>query len=236
MINIIIFLAEGKSMADVKCGRCDRYYSKFRSRCPYCGALRSNKGKRASSGDNATWKVVVGVGILAILIAAVIAVLYTTYAPKNESGSGDERQATQADPADSGGVISATDDDADNGIVTPTDDDAVAGNGTDTPTGDDTTVDNGTVAPTENAVQSVAITYGGNVKTDIILILYDSIRLSYRAEPENAGLAAVWSSSDENVVSVTQGGAITANAVGSASVYVTVGDKTAECTVKVNGR
>ena len=70
-------------MADIKCGRCDRHYSKFRTRCPYCGAVRNKKGKRAIDRDNATWKVVAGSAIIVVLIAAVAAVLIMTLAGKN---------------------------------------------------------------------------------------------------------------------------------------------------------
>lgn len=61
----------------VKCGRCDRTYSGLRSRCPYCGAHRHKKGKRISDGDNATWKLIIGILLIVVLIAAVVVILVT---------------------------------------------------------------------------------------------------------------------------------------------------------------
>ncbi len=60
-----------------KCSRCDRTYSGLRSRCPYCGASRSKRGKRVSDGDNATWKLIIGVLLIVVLIAAVVVILVT---------------------------------------------------------------------------------------------------------------------------------------------------------------
>ncbi len=61
-----------------KCGRCDRTYSSLRSRCPYCGAHRNKKGKRVSDGDNATWKLIIGILLIVVLVAAVIVILVTS--------------------------------------------------------------------------------------------------------------------------------------------------------------
>lgn len=68
----------------VKCGRCDRTYSGLRSRCPYCGAHRHKKGKRVSDGDNATWKLIIGILLIVVLIAAVVVILVTS--PKENEG------------------------------------------------------------------------------------------------------------------------------------------------------
>ena len=71
----------------VKCGRCDRTYSGLRSRCPYCGAHRHKKGKRVSDGDNATWKLIIGILLIVVLIAAVIVILVTSPKGDDEGGS-----------------------------------------------------------------------------------------------------------------------------------------------------
>ena len=70
----------------VKCGRCDRTYSGLRSRCPYCGAHRHKRGKRTTDGDNATWKLIIGVLLIVILIAAVIVILVTSSNEKRTEG------------------------------------------------------------------------------------------------------------------------------------------------------
>lgn len=83
---------------EVKCGRCDRTYSGLRSRCPYCGAHRHKKGKRVSDGDNATWKLIIGILLIVVLIAAVIVILVT--------GSSDEPKTSDSHgtPSSSEGV------------------------------------------------------------------------------------------------------------------------------------
>lgn len=81
---------------EVKCGRCDRTYSGLRSRCPYCGAHRHKKGKRVSDGDNATWKLIIGILLIVVLIAAVIVILVT--------GSSGEPKKTHGTPSSSEGV------------------------------------------------------------------------------------------------------------------------------------
>lgn len=106
MINIIKSAGRCFFMADVKCSRCDRYYSMFRSRCPYCGTLRSSKGKRAVNNDNAKWKVIVGISIFVILIGAVAAILYMTYAPVKETPTSPDPEPVVDTPnSDAGGVV-----------------------------------------------------------------------------------------------------------------------------------
>ncbi len=80
----------------VKCGRCDRTYSGLRSRCPYCGAHRHKKGKRVSDGDNATWKLIIGILLIVVLIAAVVVILVT--------GSTDDPEQSRGKPNTSDGV------------------------------------------------------------------------------------------------------------------------------------
>lgn len=217
-------------MADVKCGRCDRRYSKFRSRCPYCGALRSKKSKRAVDNDNAVWKVVVGASILILLIAAVAAILIMTYAGKNTPDS--------TIPAPSGSDTSQQGESNNNG----TGDDEAGGidsNGVDTIDGEDSTGgDNGQPEPepepTEPVLNSISITTrGGDPRTDITMHVKDVVRLSYRTDPEDFDGKAEWSSSNENVFIVLQSGELTAVSTGTETLKVTMGDKTSECIVRV---
>lgn len=76
-----------------KCARCDRTYSGLRSRCPYCGAHRNKRGKRVSDGDNATWKLIIGILLIVVLITAVVVILVT--------GS-NEKQPPDGGPSGSG--------------------------------------------------------------------------------------------------------------------------------------
>ncbi len=85
-----------------KCGRCDRTYSGLRSRCPYCGAHRHKKGKRTTDGDNATWKLIIGVLLIVVLIAAVVVILVTSSNDKNNNGDIDKDIQGQPNNADDG--------------------------------------------------------------------------------------------------------------------------------------
>ena len=59
-------------VSDVKCGKCDRRYSGLRGRCPYCGTRRGKTGKHANQGGNTTGKLIVGLILILLLIAAVV--------------------------------------------------------------------------------------------------------------------------------------------------------------------
>ena len=209
-------------MADVKCGRCDRHYSRFRSRCPYCGALRSNKSKRAVDNDNAKWKVVAGVAILILLIAGVAAILITTYAGQNTPDASDPGQQSSGEPgkpeepsgnSDSGGVDSVDGEDSTGG-------------------------DNGQPEPTPEpepvVLNGIRITTrSGSQRTDITMHVRDVVTLSYRTDPADYEGKVTWSSSNENVFIVLQSGELTAVSAGTATLKIAMGDKTAECIVRV---
>ncbi len=78
-------------VSEGKCHRCDRRYSGFRSRCPYCGARRSKRGKRASDSGNSKAKLIIGVLLLIVLIVAVIILI-------SQSG-GDDGAVTNPSPS-----------------------------------------------------------------------------------------------------------------------------------------
>lgn len=192
-------------ISEVKCYRCDRRYSGFRSRCPYCGARRSKRGKRAADTGNNKGKLIIGILLLVILIVAVIVLISQTI-PK-----GDDTAVTTPTPSfsDDEGVTSVTSE------PTPTVDP------TSTPTVDPETV------------QSVEIQYLGKPKTDITLQLTESLQLKAAIVPADSTETPVWTSDDEDVVVVLQSGKITAVGSGHANITVTVGDVTAECIVRV---
>ena len=216
-------------MADVKCGRCDRHYSKFRSRCPYCGALRSKKGKRAVDRDNATWKVTLGAGILIILIAAVAALLIMTFVGgntadvNNNAGADQTQQNTDTNTDTNTNNQTGTDDNTSNNVDTVTGEDPTGG-------------DNGqqvTPEVTEPVLNSISITYGGDPRTDITMKVGEVIQLRCTTDPSDYEGTAAWSSSNESVFVVLQTGEVTAASVGTATLKVTLGDKTAECLIRV---
>ena len=206
-------------MADVKCGRCDRHYSKFRSRCPYCGALRTKKGKRAVDRDNANWKVVVGVSILIILIAAVTALLVVTFIGKNTTDVGVDT------PPDN----NAQQDIQEN--TTPDDGGVNVVEGQDPTGGDNGQPDE--VEPTEPVLNSISITYGGDPRTDITMSAGEVLQLRCTTDPADYEGTPVWTSSDESVFITLQTGELTAVAEGTATLTVTLGDETAECLIRV---
>ncbi len=207
-------------MADIKCGRCDRHYSKFRTRCPYCGAARNKKGKRAIDRDNATWKVVAGSAIIVVLIAAVAAVLIMTLAGKNtpkvdnpdkdnQENVGSNVEDTNGGNSDSSGVDSVDGENPDN---EPEEE----------------------VEETGPVLNSIKITTrGGDERTDITMSVQSSVTLSYRTDPDDFEGTVTWSSSDENVLVVLQTGELKAVATGTVTLKVTLGDKSAECIVRV---
>jgi len=69
-------------ISEVKCGRCDRRYSGFRSRCPYCGARRNKRGKHADESDNSKGKLIIGILLLLILIVAIVVLIVTSLGEK----------------------------------------------------------------------------------------------------------------------------------------------------------
>ncbi len=217
-------------MADIKCGRCDRHYSKFRTRCPYCGALRNKKGKRAVSEENTTWKVVAGSVVLVILIGLVVAIMVMTIAGEKAPDVGVADKGSQQQTggnADSGGVDQVQGQD-------PTGGDPTGGQtGTVTDDGGDTQQPDTPAATDTPALSSIRITtLGGDDRTDVTMTAGDSVRLSYRTDPEDFEGTVSWKSSDESVATVS-GGTITAVAAGNCTITVTMGDKSAECILRV---
>lgn len=213
-------------ISDVKCSRCDRRYSGLRSRCPYCGALRAKRGKRASDSDNALWKLIIGVLLLVVLIAAVIILLVTSLGGDDgqagdESGSGDIQSGDLGNPED--GI---TGDDGVNSV-----------DGTD-PTPDMIEPDPGITEPDPNAgpatpiIDVVQITYVGSPKTDITMNIGDVLQLGYTTVPAVESTAQ-WKSSDESKLVVLQSGEVRAIGEGDVTITVTVDGVDGECIVRV---
>ncbi|MDR3310898.1 MAG: hypothetical protein LBS90_06080 [Oscillospiraceae bacterium] len=58
-------------VSEVKCGKCDRYYSAVRAHCPFCGARRGTQGKHARDIDNLKAKMIIGIVVFALLVVGV---------------------------------------------------------------------------------------------------------------------------------------------------------------------
>ena len=84
-------------ISEVKCGRCDRRYSGFRSRCPYCGARRNKRGKHADDDDNSRGKLIVGILLLLILIVAIVVLIVTSLGEKNAKPKEDDKDTNIVD-------------------------------------------------------------------------------------------------------------------------------------------
>lgn len=243
-------------ISDVKCSRCDRRYSGLRSRCPYCGALRAKRGKRASDNDNALWKLIIGVLLLVVLIAAVIILLVTSLGGgKDETdgntpgqnvtdntGTGDEADQSkddgQTDGTDGNSGVNSGDGNTTGNDNTPGSDDTSGSN--DTPdsttpgnTNDPDTTPNDTPATPQSSVESVKITYLGSATEDITLSTGTTLTLGCATTPSEVEATPVWKSSDESVLTVQQNGELHAVAKGTVDLTVTVDGVTATCIVRV---
>lgn len=237
-------------MADIKCGRCDRHYSKFRSRCPYCGALRNKKGKRAVDDENTTWKVITGSVVLVVLIGLVAAIMIMTFAGEKapDVGVADKNQQGQQQTGTSGGVdqVQGTDPTGGDPTGAGTNEPGSSNGGQTDPNGatqpEDPNKPSGTTQPTEpttpttptaGTLSAIRITTrGGETRTDVTMKVGEAARLSYRTDPEDFAGTVTWKSSDESIATVNDG-TITAVSKGNCTITVTMGDKKAECIVRV---
>ena len=203
-------------ISEVKCGRCDRRYPGFRSRCPYCGARRSKHGKYASDNENSRAKLVIGGLLLVVLLVATIVLIVSSLPSKQDP---DVANSPSGSPPPS---ISG-----DEGLSTMTSEPIIS-----TPPPSTEPPPTGPVAP---AIDSVVITYSGEDRDEFTTVLDESVLLSFRTVPASAGdeLKVLWETSDENVFMVLQTGEVKPTGTGMATLKLTVGGKTAECTVHV---
>jgi hypothetical protein len=87
-----------------------------------------------------------------------------------------------------------------------------------------TTVDGGFTATCKVTVKTAA-TGVSIVESDQSLKVGETVQLSALVTPEKAAQYAVWSSGDETVATIDQTGKVTAVGAGTATITVTVGDK-----------
>ena len=239
-------------MSEVKCGRCDRRYSSLKSRCPYCGARRNKHGKHSNDESNSTAKLLIGIVILILLIVAVIVLIFSSI--KADSGSkADSNKNNAADAVNPDGVnggedidtIDGTDPNGSNGDST-TDPNGSNGDATTDPNGTNTQDPNGGTTNDPNGadaadadtsepkVTAVSITFLGADKEDVTMSVGDKVDFDADITPEDADVEVEWSSSDESIFVVLQTGEVTAVGSGTATLTLKVGDKTAECIIRVN--
>ena len=244
-------------MANITCPRCDRQYSSFRSRCPYCGAFKNNKGKRAADRDNAGWKMIAGSVIILILIASVAAVLIMTIAGNkapdvgvadkdkiaangsgNQGGTTTPNGSSANNPSGSGVNGSGTTPGADpNGTTPPAAGDKPEGSNPtagDNPNGGDDNNNNPAAQTPAAGLKGLRITTrGGDERTDITMKAGDTVRLSYRTDPDDYAGTVKWESADTSKLTVSQSGELKALQKGSVKIKITLEDKTAECIVRI---
>lgn len=206
-------------ISEVKCGRCDRRYSGFRSRCPYCGARRNKRGKHADEADNAKAKLVIGVLLLVLLIAATMVLIFTNIPEDPEVSN----------PTDSAPVTTGVD-------APPTDSEDVTVIET-SPSAEPSP------SPSESPTVEIAeviITYLGKPVPENDLTLGkigESLQMGFTTVPEvdTEDKTATWESSNKSVFEVLSNGKITAIGKGSATLKVTVDGVVGECIVRVRG-
>ena len=199
-------------MAEIKCSRCDRRYSSFRSRCPYCKTRRSKSGKRVEDPENAKWKYIIGVLLVVILAAAVI-VLIATNGGK-EPGPADPSPSPSA--AESEGAESLENEPLESPSPPP--------------------VEVTPEAPPEPVIttESAQITWNGNARNDVTMSRGEILQFGVRTVPAETEDTPVWSTDKEDVIIVLQTGKVTAVGKGTANLTVTCGAATSTCIIRVN--
>ncbi len=225
-------------ISDVKCGRCDRRYSGFRARCPYCGARRGKRGKHANDSDNSKGKLIIGLLLILVLAVAVVVLVVTSVNDKKAQNDDNQQEQTHI-PGDeditnaqgTGGQQDAGSD-SQNTDNTSTDDtnpnDAEAGE--DSGEGTDGTTD---ADGQQTKVTAVSITCFGEATEGFTVSVGDKLNLSYVTTPADAGENIEWKSSNENVFTILQTGEFTALAKGTEYLTLTVDGVTATCLVVV---
>lgn len=201
-------------ISEVKCGRCDRKYSGFRSRCPYCGARRSKRGKHADDVDNAKAKLVIGVILLVVLIGATMVLIITSLPdPDDVDEQAGTSEASPTLPDDESGVTSVGSPDV---TISPSPSPSPS---------------------SEVTIASVTIVWAGDglPREDVSLKkVGDTEQFTFKTVPEADDVEAVWESTDEDVFMVVDG-KVTAVGKGWATLKCTVEGVTGKCIVRVQG-
>lgn len=229
----------------VKCTRCDRKYSSLRARCPYCGARRRKQGSRTVSGDNSLWKLIVGVLLLVVLIAAVIVLIATSVSENKNPDETDDKQNSEVSSNEGVSSLEGSEPEAEPGSEsgTPTGEEETNGTGTEGEPGTGDEPDDETT-PTA-AVTNVTITYsnGKHLSStlynstlgmyDVTLKVTEAFTFGVEIEPSSSTATPTWSADDESILAVLQTGKVTPLKTGSTILRVTVDGVTDEIYVRV---
>ena len=203
-------------ITEVKCSRCDKRYSALRGRCPYCGARRSSKGKYSEDPDNMKGRTIIGILILVALLAAVITLIIISVKSNDEGKT--------PDPAE----VSTLPDDSSNTELP-----GVTFEPSPSPPEE-------SFEPPAPSVQSVSITFAGSTTVDFTEPVGKSLTLKAKILPADIGIVPEWTSSDPTIFDVvpedTTGLSVKVTMLsrGTATLTCTVGDKVAECKVRVS--
>jgi predicted nucleic acid-binding Zn-ribbon protein len=206
-------------ISEVKCSRCDRKYSGFRSRCPYCGARRSKRGKHADETENAKAKLIIGVVLLVVLIAAAMVLIFSSLPDQTDPDAGNSPGVSE--PA----TPSYTDNQNVTSVPGASDDVSASASPSESPSP--------SIDPNVK-VASVTITYGGAKREDVTMNIGESLNFSFVTAPVTTDKVPIWDSSDNNVFVVT-GGHVTAMGKGTANLTVTVDGVEGKCIIRVKG-
>jgi DNA-directed RNA polymerase subunit RPC12/RpoP len=203
-------------ISEVKCGRCDRKYSGFRSRCPYCGARRSKRGKHADEAENSRAKLLIGIVLLVVLIGATMVLIFTSLPKPGE-------QDPDAAASDASSVPSLPDSEA--GISS-----------LETPDVSESPSPSLSPSPVIE-ISAIIITWGAGYDRDDVTIdkIGGTEQFSFRTVPEmdTEDLEATWESTNEEIFMVVNG-KVTAISEGWATLKCTVDGVTGTCIIRVN--
>jgi uncharacterized protein YjdB/DNA-directed RNA polymerase subunit RPC12/RpoP len=201
-------------ISEVKCGRCDRKYSGFRSRCPYCGARRSKRGKHADEAENGRAKLLIGIVLLVVLIGATMVLIFTSLPKPGE-------QDPDAGASDASPIPSLPDDEDVTSLESPE------------------VSESPSPSPSQSPgieISAIIITWGSGYDKDDVTInrIGGTEQFSFRTVPEmdTEDLEATWESTDEEVFMVVNG-KVTAIGEGDATLKCTVDGVTGTCIIRV---
>lgn len=194
----------------VKCSRCDRIYSGLQSKCPYCGARRSQKGRFAvpESGD-AKWRLAVGVILLMAIVFTVIGLIRL-------GGSGN----TQT-PKDKVEDVSPSPSTSDTSKSSP--EPSASASPSPSP------------SPTMESITAISVQWAYFSGThEMTINVGDSIPLEAVITPSTANVKVTWSSEDETVCKVDSSGNLTAISSGKVDITAEYNGVKGLLTVRVN--
>ena len=217
-------------LSEVKCARCDRRYSGLRSRCPYCGARRSQRSKRSSTGSNNMWKVIIGLLLLLILIAAVIVLVIGSLAQGNTPKEPDKQEN-----------IGNMEGEGATNLEDPTEQEKETEGTPEISVPEDNPISEPEDKP---AITSLVITCFGeeiayegyDTDYEISVPQNSKLNLGYRVTPEDVELKdsdVVWSSDNMDCVVVLQTGELSALGAGEAVLTLTIGELSKTVYVRV---